>query len=144
MSKREKQYYVVVNGRSPGIYSKWFGEGGAADQVANFPEALYKGFYTREEAIEWLGEGGRPPYRHFHRMLKPSGLALLCLGEDDLEDDIDEDYLGARMYWSHYDAETSLKMIKECGFDAIWSKVVADNASPGAAHLFVLAQKGRA
>ena len=56
MSKRKKQYYVVVNGRSPGIYSKWFGEDGAAEQVANFPEALYKGFYTREEAIEWLKE----------------------------------------------------------------------------------------
>jgi len=56
MSKKKKQYYVVVNGRRPGIYNKWFGEDGAADQVENFPEALYKGFYTREEAIEWLKE----------------------------------------------------------------------------------------
>ncbi len=58
MSKRKKQYYVVVNGHKPGIYNKWFGEDGAADQVANFPEALYKGFYTREEAIEWLKDLG--------------------------------------------------------------------------------------
>ena len=78
---------------------------------------------------------------NFHRMLKPSGLVLLCLGADDLEKDIEEDYLGARMYWSHYDAETNLNMVKECGFDIIWSKVVADDTSPGSAHLFVLAQK---
>lgn len=58
MSKKKKQYYVVVNGRRPGIYNKWFGEDGAADQVENFPEAIYRGFYTREEAIEWLKEFG--------------------------------------------------------------------------------------
>jgi SAM-dependent methyltransferase len=79
---------------------------------------------------------------NFHRMLKPCGFVLLCLGADDLEKDIEEDYLGARMYWSHYDAETNLNMVKECGFDVIWSRVVADATSPGGAHLFVLAQKG--
>ena len=80
--------------------------------------------------------------QNFHQMLKPSGWVLLCLGADDLEKDIDEDYLGTRMYWSHYDSETNLNMVKECGFDIIWSKVVADDTSPGSAHLFVLAQKG--
>lgn len=76
---------------------------------------------------------------NFQRMLKPSGLMLLCLGADDLEKDFHE-YHGARMYWSHYDAETNLNMVKESGFDIIWSKVVADETSPGATHLFVLAQ----
>jgi len=59
MSKQKKQYYVVVHGRAPGIYNQWFGEGGAANQVTNFPEAIYKGFYTREEAIAWLKELGK-------------------------------------------------------------------------------------
>ena len=78
--------------------------------------------------------------QNFHRILKPSGLALLFLGADDLEKDVHE-YHGTRMYWSHYDTETNLNLVKECGFDIIWSKVVADSMSPGAAHLFVLAQK---
>lgn len=56
MSNKKKQYYVVVNGRKPGIYSKWFGVGEAAEQVEGFPEAVYKGFYTRDEAISWLKE----------------------------------------------------------------------------------------
>jgi len=59
MNKQKKQYYAVVHGRNPGIYNKWFGEDGAADQVENFPEALYKGFYTKEEAIQWLRELGQ-------------------------------------------------------------------------------------
>jgi ubiquinone/menaquinone biosynthesis C-methylase UbiE len=79
--------------------------------------------------------------QNFYRMLKPSGLVLLCLGADDLEKDI-HDYHGVRMYWSHYDAKTNLNLVKECGFDIIWSKVVEDSTSPGASHLFVLAQKG--
>ena len=78
--------------------------------------------------------------QNFHRILKPSGLALLFLGADDLEKDVHE-YHGTRMYWSHYDTETNLNLVKECGFDIIWSKVVADSTSPGAAHLFVLVQK---
>lgn len=56
MSNKKKQYYVVVNGYEPGIYSRWFGVGEAAEQVENFPEAIFKGFYTREEAINWLKE----------------------------------------------------------------------------------------
>jgi ubiquinone/menaquinone biosynthesis C-methylase UbiE len=80
----------------------------------------------------------------FHRILKPSGWVLLCLGADNLERDIAEDYLGTRMHWSHYDAETNLNMVRACGFEITWSGIVADATSPGAAHLLVLAQKGRA
>ena len=56
MSNKKKSIYVVVNGRKPGIYSKWFGVGEAAEQIDGFPEAVYKGFYTREEALNWLKE----------------------------------------------------------------------------------------
>ena len=76
----------------------------------------------------------------FHRILKPSGLALLCLGANDLVDDR-QDYHGGRMYWSHFDAETNLRLLRNCGFDILWSRLVADSTSPGSEHLFVLAQK---
>ena len=59
MAKRKKQYYVVVDGHRPGIYQKWFGEDGAAERVEGFPDAIYRGFYTREEAMEWLGTFSR-------------------------------------------------------------------------------------
>jgi ubiquinone/menaquinone biosynthesis C-methylase UbiE len=78
---------------------------------------------------------------NFHRMLKPGGFALLCLGAEHLIDDVDENYLGARMYWSHYDSETYLKMMEEIGYKILWSKIVADETCEGAGHLFVLAQK---
>jgi ribonuclease HI len=56
MTQKKKQYYVVVHGRRPGVYNKWFGADGAAEQVEGFAEAIYKGFYAREEALEWLRE----------------------------------------------------------------------------------------
>lgn len=56
MRKQKKSLYVVISGRSPGIYSKWFGVGEAAEQVEGIPDAIYKGFFSREEAINWLRE----------------------------------------------------------------------------------------
>lgn len=56
--RRKKQYYVVIQGRQPGIYDKWYGEGGAAEQVENLSESVFKGFYTREEAVAWMREIG--------------------------------------------------------------------------------------
>ena len=75
---------------------------------------------------------------NFYHMLKTGGVTLLCLGAENLIDDIDENYLGARMYWSHYDTDTYLKMLKEYGFALVWSKYIKDG---NAGHSFVLVQK---
>lgn len=80
----------------------------------------------------------------FYRLLRPGGLAFLCLGAEDLDDDYDDNYFGARMYWSHYDAPTNLELLRRTGFDVLWSQVIADSLGGEAAtggHLFVLAQK---
>ena len=65
MAKKKKQYYVVVHGRRPGLYRQWFGEGGAAEQVEGFPDAIYKGFFTREEAMGWLAQFSRETLTEF-------------------------------------------------------------------------------
>ena len=77
----------------------------------------------------------------FLRILKMDGLALLCMGAGDIPDDT-ADYQGTEMFWSHYDKETNLRMVKESGFNILWSKVVKDPIDAHAAHLFVLGQKG--
>ena len=73
----------------------------------------------------------------FARVLRPGGLALLCLGAADLPT-WTEQYYGAPMYWSHYDAATSLSLVKTAGFEFVWHRWVADGP---AGHLFVLAQR---
>jgi ribonuclease HI len=58
MGKKKKQYYLVVRGHKPGIYRSWFGDDGAEQQIKAYPDALFKGFYTEEQAFAWLRELG--------------------------------------------------------------------------------------
>jgi SAM-dependent methyltransferase len=80
----------------------------------------------------------------FYRLLRPGGLAFLCLGAQDLDDDFDDDYYGARMYWSHFDAPTNLALLGRAGFGVLWNDLISDTLDGDqftAQHLFVLAQK---
>lgn len=79
--------------------------------------------------------------RDFHQVLRPGGLVLLGMGSTDTPEDIG-DYHGVRMFWSHYDAETNQKMLREAGFDVLWAKLVADSVDPeGGKGLFVFGRK---
>ena len=107
----------------------------------DFPENTFDGITSYYAIIHIPREEHQSLLANFHRMLKPGGIALLCLGAEHSVEDIDENYLGARMYWSHYDTETYLKMLDECGFSILWSKRVEDATCEGAGHLFVLVKK---
>ncbi|MBU8932490.1 MAG: class I SAM-dependent methyltransferase [candidate division Zixibacteria bacterium] len=110
----------------------------------SFQDATFDAICSYYAIIHVPRQEHKTIFRQFFRLLKPSGLALLCLGADDLDDDIVEDYMGVKMYWSHYDVETNLAMLADCGFEPIWSRVVEDASCPGSGHLFVLLQKKRA
>lgn len=73
------------------------------------------------------------------RILRPGGLALLCMGAGDVPDDVSE-YHGVDMFWSHYDSETNMRMIRN-GFNILRFTIIEDPTDPVASHLFVLAQK---
>ncbi len=107
----------------------------------DFPDESFDGICSYYAIIHIPREEHQALLANFYRMLKTGGCALLCLGAEDLIDDIEEDYLGTRMYWSHYDTETYLKILKECGFSILWSGRVADESCEGAGHLFALLQK---
>ena len=47
-----------MHGHKPRLYTKWFGDGGASNQIKDYPDAIYKGFYTKEDALLWLTEFG--------------------------------------------------------------------------------------
>jgi len=107
----------------------------------NFPDDTFDGICSYYAIIHIPREEHQSLLVNFHRILKTGGMALLCLGAEHLIDDIQENYLGARMYWSHYDSATYLKMLKECGFAIMWARYVKDGSCEGAGHLFVLVQK---
>ena len=75
----------------------------------------------------------------FHRVLRPGGTALVCLGARDLVEDHDpSSWLGAPMYWSHFDGPTNLALLAEHGFVVVRADTVPDPMGHGE-HLFVLA-----
>jgi SAM-dependent methyltransferase len=107
----------------------------------DFPDGTFDAICSFYAIIHVPREEHWPLFVNFHRMLKPGGHALLCLGAENLIDDIEDDFFGERMYWSHFDADTYHQMLKETGFLILWSKIMADETCEGSAHLFVLAQK---
>lgn len=50
----KKKFYAVAAGRTPGIYTQWYGAGGAEEQVNGYPGAVFKGFAGLEEAKAFL------------------------------------------------------------------------------------------
>lgn len=104
-------------------------QGESFDGIASFYAIIH---VPREEHRTMIGE--------FHRILRTSGTALLCMGETDLPGRI-ESYMGTRMFWSHYDGGTNRRILTEGGFGVIWERVVADFQDPSAAHRFFLIVK---
>jgi ubiquinone/menaquinone biosynthesis C-methylase UbiE len=79
---------------------------------------------------------------NLHRILRPDGLALLCMGSGELPSDTG-DWFGTKMFWSHYDSETNLRIMRDSQFTILRSEIVDDPISQGSSHLFVLGQKDR-
>ncbi len=50
----KKKFYAVAAGRATGIFTQWFGEGGAEKLVKGYTGAVYKGFPTIEEARAFI------------------------------------------------------------------------------------------
>jgi ubiquinone/menaquinone biosynthesis C-methylase UbiE len=86
-------------------------------------------------------EEQEPLLRNLHSFLKPGGRLFAVFGTTDwvgTEDNWLD--LGAEMYWSQFDSETSAAMLRAAGFRLIGSELVRDTLGEGA-HLFVLAEK---
>ncbi|MGI6388034.1 MAG: ribonuclease H family protein [Desulfomonilia bacterium] len=60
MAKTRNRFYVVLKGLNPGLYDVWAGRGGAEEQVKSISGAVYKGFATRGEALEYAVRSGYP------------------------------------------------------------------------------------
>jgi SAM-dependent methyltransferase len=78
--------------------------------------------------------------RNLYRVLRPEGIALLCLGAEDLPEEVGE-YQGVPMFWSHFDANTYLEMLADIGFVAIRNDLISDPIDATGRHLFVFARK---
>lgn len=76
-------------------------------------------------------------------LLRPGGRLLAVLGARAWEG-AEDDWLGlgATMWWSHWDAATGLRLVREAGFRITRSQYEPDHLDDGrGGHLFVLAER---
>jgi len=73
-------------------------------------------------------------FQSFHRVLKPKGIMLICLGPDEWE--ATDTYYGTEMFWSQYSPKKSLQLLKQVGFEIISDKVLVRG---GERHYWILA-----
>lgn len=87
-------------------------------------------------------ERDRAVLADLHRLLKPSGVALLCLGASghtEIRDEFVEP--DVELFWSTHDEATYRNLLTDVGFEVVRAERVTDSLNPDSDHLFVLAIK---
>jgi len=77
-------------------------------------------------------------FESFHRILKPHGTILACMGPDEWEST--EEYYGTSMFWSHYSPEQSLHLVRDAGFRVIFDKILERGKER---HYWILARNSK-
>jgi len=62
--------------------------------------------------------------------LRPGGTLLVTMGTAASEDEVEEDWLGAPMFFASFDPETNRGLVDAAGFEIVRERVVAQD-EPG-------------
>ena len=74
--------------------------------------------------------------------LKPGGIFLASLGAGDNSDNVENDWLGTPMFFSHFGAEENKRLVADAGFHTISAEVVSQKENGAdVAFLWVVARK---
>ena len=106
-----------------------------------FPDATFDGVVSYYAIIHVPRSDHPAVFAEVRRVLRPGGHALLCVGAADNPGDHDpESWLGAPMFWSHFDAATSLELLRAAGLEVVSDEIVPDPMDHGG-HLFALVRR---
>jgi SAM-dependent methyltransferase len=83
----------------------------------DFPQASFDGIAAFYSIIHVPREGHAALLRRVAGWLRPGGLFVATLGAGSTEAGYEADWLGAPMYWSHFDAATNHRLVEEAGFE---------------------------
>jgi SAM-dependent methyltransferase len=81
---------------------------GSFDGVAAFYSIIH---VPRQEHADLL--------RKIATWLRPGGLFVAAMGVGSTEDGYEPDWLGAPMYWSHFDSTTNRRLVEEAGLEIV-------------------------
>jgi ubiquinone/menaquinone biosynthesis C-methylase UbiE len=110
----------------------------------NYPDEYFDGILSFYAIIHVPRDEHYNLLSNFYRMLKFNGAVLLIFQSNNDPESYEENFFdrGVRMYWSGFDKNTNLGMLKDIGFKIIWSKSVKESPKWGeSSHLYVFAEK---
>ncbi len=84
-----------------------------------------------------------PLLERIHGWLRPGGLLLATMGVGGNEDMVEDDWLGAPMFFASFDAETNRELVAAAGFEIVRDRVIAHD-EPGhgpVSFMWLLARK---
>lgn len=108
----------------------------------DLPPGSYDGiaaFYTlfhvpREQQPQLLG--------NIASWLRPGGLLVATMGTQASKGDVEDDWLGAPMYWSSYDSEINVHLVRDAGLDIIQAvEETVEEHGEQVAFLWIVARK---
>lgn len=77
-----------------------------------------------------------------HRWLRPGGVFVATMGAQDAPDEVEADWLGAPMFFSHHGAKKNRSLVRSAGFDLEMAVVESEPADRhDALFLWVVASK---
>jgi ubiquinone/menaquinone biosynthesis C-methylase UbiE len=82
-------------------------------------------------------------FQRIYRWLKPGGYLLFNLGVGDNPGSVAKDWLGSQMYWSSFDVETNLNLLRDTGFVINEHEILEDDEDGEIApFVWILGEKG--
>ena len=81
----------------------------------DFPPQSFDGVAAFFSLIHIPREEQPPLLARIASWLRPGGLFVATMGVRDEAGDVEEDWLGAPMYFSHYDAATNRRLVEQSG-----------------------------
>jgi len=69
--------------------------------------------------------------------LRPGGWLLISMGAGDNPGEVEDDWLGVPMYFSHFDAVTNQALVRRAGFELVEAEVVEEIGPDGLAERFL-------
>ena len=81
----------------------------------DFPPASFDGVAAFYSLIHVPREELGKLFQNIASWLRPGGLLVATLGTRSVARDFDDDFMGARMFWSSFDSATNRRLLEEAG-----------------------------